>query len=181
MTVVREVTSPVPDPAVRIAPYDNAWGDMAAVEAGRLAQIAGGVEHVGSTSVPGLSGRPVLDLLVGARMLDRRGEQVAAAIAGLGYERASGRSRFPGAIELRRRDIADFDVFLVELGGLQWKRALAFRDYLREHRDEVWAHVQYMRDAARTAADLADYTERTRRQIDTLSKRGEAWRAARPR
>ncbi len=54
---------------VRVASYDPAWPALFAAEAGRIAAAAGALplrlEHVGSTSVPGLAAKPILDVLAG--------------------------------------------------------------------------------------------------------------------
>jgi len=54
------------DPAVRIVAYDAEWPLLAGEELRRLKEALGAVavrlEHVGSTAVPGLAGKPILDL-----------------------------------------------------------------------------------------------------------------------
>ncbi len=54
------------DPAVRIVEYDPAWPGMAAAEIARIAaavgEVAVRIEHVGSTAVPGLAAKPIVDL-----------------------------------------------------------------------------------------------------------------------
>ena len=56
------------DPAIRIVPYDPSWPALADAELQRLADALGPVarrlEHVGSTAVPGLAAKPVIDLQV---------------------------------------------------------------------------------------------------------------------
>jgi GrpB-like predicted nucleotidyltransferase (UPF0157 family) len=70
----------VSDPAwahehVHVVPADPRWPELAEAEAARVRQalapwLTGGVHHVGSTSVPGLDAKPILDLLAGVRALD---------------------------------------------------------------------------------------------------------------
>jgi GrpB-like predicted nucleotidyltransferase (UPF0157 family) len=54
------------DPAVRIAEYDPAWPEMAAAEMARIGAAMGEaavrIDHVGSTAVPGLAAKPIVDL-----------------------------------------------------------------------------------------------------------------------
>lgn len=60
-----EVNAPV-----HIEPYDTAWPERFATEASAIGQtigpwITGGIHHVGSTAVPGLAAKPVIDIMVG--------------------------------------------------------------------------------------------------------------------
>jgi GrpB-like predicted nucleotidyltransferase (UPF0157 family) len=54
------------DPAIRVVEHDPAWAEMAAAElrrvAGAFAPLATGLDHVGSTAVPGLPAKPIADL-----------------------------------------------------------------------------------------------------------------------
>lgn len=56
------------DPAIRIVDHDPAWAPAAADELGRIARALGDVavrlDHVGSTAVPGLAAKPIVDLQV---------------------------------------------------------------------------------------------------------------------
>ncbi|MFM7211503.1 MAG: GrpB family protein [Actinomycetota bacterium] len=63
-----------PDEEVRLVPYDPKWPALYAAEAARLAEAIGpwivdGIHHVGSTAVPGLTSKPVIDILVGVESL----------------------------------------------------------------------------------------------------------------
>ena len=62
-------------PPVELHPYDPAWPTMFEEEKERLVAILapfleGGIEHVGSTAVPGLAAKPVIDIIAGVRSLD---------------------------------------------------------------------------------------------------------------
>jgi hypothetical protein len=73
---------------IHIAPYDPAWPAMFEAEAATLRQLLGDralrVEHVGSTSVPGLAAKPVIDIQVSVATLEPRGLYVGP-LASLGY------------------------------------------------------------------------------------------------
>jgi GrpB-like predicted nucleotidyltransferase (UPF0157 family) len=63
------------DQTLALHPYDAAWPANFASEASLLTQvltpwITGGVHHVGSTAVPGLAAKPVIDIMIGVRDLD---------------------------------------------------------------------------------------------------------------
>lgn len=76
------------DSAVRIVDYDPEWPVAAAAELRRIREqlgaIAARAEHVGSTSVPGLAAKPILDLQLSVRDIKRRDTYVAPLTA-LGY------------------------------------------------------------------------------------------------
>ena len=72
---------------VELVDHDPSWAELYEQERGRLAGIFGeqavGIEHIGSTSVPGLCSKPIVDVLVGVRELELSEEQVDA-MRGLG-------------------------------------------------------------------------------------------------
>jgi GrpB-like predicted nucleotidyltransferase (UPF0157 family) len=73
---------------IRIVPYDPAWPGMFAAESMNLRRALGPlalrIEHVGSTSVPGLDAKPVIDIQVSVRALEPR-PPLLAALARAGY------------------------------------------------------------------------------------------------
>jgi GrpB-like predicted nucleotidyltransferase (UPF0157 family) len=77
------------DEPISIVEPDPTWPRLFVAEAERLRPVLSGVvtriEHVGSTAVPGLGGKPIVDLLVGVRTL-AEGRTAAALLAGQGYE-----------------------------------------------------------------------------------------------
>ena len=163
-------------------PYDARWAELAAHECGRLATVSGAAEHVGTTALPGSPGRPVIDLLVGVRLLDRRSGFVLGALEAQGYERAP--SRMPGALGLRKRGATDFDLYLVELGGREWKHALALRDYLRHHTDDARSYARALKEAQAAASatdDLAGYDAAKAGLIAMFGSRADQWRLSHPR
>ena len=121
-----------------IAPYDPAWLESFVAEADRIRRSFGAeaerIEHVGSTSVPGLAAKPVIDIQVSVPSLERR-QLYYQRLEELGY------THFP---------LGDFDlvypffkrpqswpsshhVHLCESGSKQERVHLALRDYLRCH------------------------------------------------
>ena len=75
---------------VKIADYDPAWPEQFAAEAARLRAALGDelvvtVEHFGSTAVPGLSAKPIIDLLVAVRSLLDMRQRGISALESLGY------------------------------------------------------------------------------------------------
>lgn len=162
-------------------PYDAHWPELAAHECARLATVCSGAEHIGTTAIPGAAARPVIDLLVGVRMLDRRADLLLGTLVEWGYEPAP--SPMPGAIGMRRRGAVDIDLFVVERTGREWRRALALRDYLRRHADDARTYVRALEEAsvaARAAGDPAVLAAGKAKAIATFGLRGERWRLTHP-
>lgn len=68
------MTKPIDEP-IQIVAYDPAWPsrfeeEKVALEAAIGAWVTGGIHHVGSTAVPGLEAKPIIDILVGVRNLE---------------------------------------------------------------------------------------------------------------
>ena len=77
------------DPAVRIVDYDPAWPALADAELRRidraLGEVAVRLEHEGSTAVPGLAAKPILDLQLSVDAVEPRARYVAALEGKDGY------------------------------------------------------------------------------------------------
>src|SRR5882672_7374623 len=127
---------PAPIPVVR-AHYDPPWPRMAAGHAERLRVLGStlvAVHHIGSTSVPGLAAKPIIDLMplvTDLADLDREHRCVEA----LGYKwhgelGISGRRYCTLSDEAGSRIV---QLHFYSTDSLQIKRHIAFRDYLRAH------------------------------------------------
>lgn len=121
---------------LRLVPYDPAWPARFAAEAARLRAALGGaasaVEHVGSTAVPGLAGKPVLDVAIAVRD-EAAADACVAPMEGLGYA-----YRGPHGPDPRRRyyvrdagGARAAQIHLYVLPAAAWAEQLAFRDALR--------------------------------------------------
>ena len=132
---------------IKITSYDDRWPSLFEAEAVRIRKVLGDlalrIEHVGSTAVPGLAAKPVIDIQISVASLDQPGSY-SAPLAELGY---------------RHIPLGDFDrvypffqkpaewpsthhVHLCIAGSEQERRHLAFRDYLRRHAEIASAYVE---------------------------------------
>ncbi len=175
-----------PPHAVVLEPYDPRWPALAAQETLRLRQALGAnlilVEHFGSTAVPGLAAKPVIDLMLlvaDQAALDRDRPTIEA----LGFE-WYGEFGIPGR---RFCTFTDADgVRRIHLHGYaanspQVGRHLIFRDYLRTHPHEARA---YEREKRRAAAlhprDSLAYHDEKDAWVSACEARALVWRADRP-
>ena len=127
----------VPEAPVEIVPSDLSWPFRFAEEAEMLRHLlaswlVGPIEHIGSTAVPGLPAKPVIDIMAGVRTLEESRPAIAAATTA-GYCYA------PYQVEIEHWFCKPSPAFrthhlhLIPFGSPQWRRPLAFRDYLRTH------------------------------------------------
>jgi GrpB-like predicted nucleotidyltransferase (UPF0157 family) len=157
-------TARVAEEPVRIVPYDPAWRarfeeERAALVAAIGDWTAGGVHHVGSTSVPGLESKPTIDILVGVRSLEAS-RACFERLAKLGYQYAPYRHNemhwFCKPSPARRTH----HLHLVPVSSSRFRDELAFRDYLRSNRDVAEEYGALKRRLAkRFEHDREAYTE----------------------
>ncbi|KJS60746.1 hypothetical protein VM95_19390 [Streptomyces rubellomurinus] len=148
------------DEPVHLAPYDPAWADAGRALVDRLAAalpVPAEVEHIGSTSVPELDAKPVLDVQIGCAPGDT--DAVVAAVRGLGFEHL-GESGVPGRQYLRWRGERPANVHVVALGGPLWADNLMFRDYLRARPQAAARYARAKWEAVRAAGRLLAYSDR---------------------
>lgn len=123
----------LPHGVVRLAEWTPRWAELFAQESerlrGALVDLAEAIEHYGSTSVPGLVAKPVLDILVGGPQATDPGPYMAA-LAPLGYDYAA-HAGVPEHLVFGRGPARTHLVHVVRYGGGAWQRGLAFRDALR--------------------------------------------------
>jgi GrpB-like predicted nucleotidyltransferase (UPF0157 family) len=141
------------DQAVRIAPYDPRWParfeeERAALEPAIGDWVVGGIHHVGSTSVPGLEAKPIIDVLVGVGGLEES-RSCFDRLAGLGYVYAPYRAEemhwFCKPSPRRRTH----HLHLVPADSSRFRDELTFRDYLRSDRDVAREYGALKRNLAR--------------------------------
>lgn len=154
--------------------YDPEWPAEFASERVRLAQALGplakGIEHYGSTSVPEMRAKPILDIIIG---LDPLSDWQAChdPLLTLGYDYAA-HAGVPGHhIFGRGRDSTERThlVHLVQFGGYSWVSNLALRDALRT---DPQLRREYLAIKEKAVVDAPDsrarYNERKRDFIDRI-------------
>lgn len=123
---------------VQLLPYDDTWSTEFATEAELLRGVFGNdveVEHVGSTAIPGLVAKPLIDIQVGIKILaDAR--KFIPRLEKLGYHYMPERDK-PDEVFMPKgpEALRTHYLHIVEIGSERWKNTLLFRDYLRTHSD----------------------------------------------
>ncbi|WP_431214688.1 GrpB family protein [Puia sp. P3] len=167
--------------AVSIHPYDPGWPKRAGEIAVQLKQVLGEnlirVEHIGSTSVPGLSAKPVIDLIPIVRDLEELDQQ-QHLIKALGYEwrgafGISGRRFCPLTSPSGERVV---HLHFFQEGAVNILRHLAFRDYLRAHPQIAREYEAEKRRAARLhPADSLAYNDEKAAWVQKYEKAAVEW------
>jgi GrpB-like predicted nucleotidyltransferase (UPF0157 family) len=153
---------PAEEPVV-IVPYDSSWPGRFARLGTALRNALGAtalrIDHIGSTAVPGLASKPVIDIQISVASLGPL-DAYQVPLAGLGY-------RFhPDNPDLTKRFFREpagerrTHIHVREIGSWSEQLALLFRDYLRAHAEDAdrYAELKY-RLAAAYGRDREGYTE----------------------
>lgn len=155
---------------VELRAHDPRWPDIAAAECASLAislqpWLTAPVEHVGSTAVPGLIAKPVIDLMASVRDPGSAVSACGACLAAAGWHYVppeldtghSWRRFFVKPDASRRRRAAHLHV--IAAGHPRWAQQLAFRDALRRDSELAERYADLKRTlAARHAGDREAYT-----------------------
>lgn len=152
-----------------LTPYDPNWPAMFAAEAIRLRRALGPVavriDHHGSTAVPGLAAKPVIDIQISVATLHRF-ESFGTPLETLGYVHVPHPDdTFCPFFHRPAEWPHTHHVHVVEAGGEEERRTLTFRDYLRQNRDAAHEYEQLKRRLIteinpRDAAARERYAER---------------------
>ena len=150
---------------VVVLPYDEAWKkDFEDIKA-ELMQVLEGlvlsIEHVGSTSVPGLASKPIIDIDV---VIEDQGcfEKVKLALETIGYHH-EGDLGIPGreAFKYEGKDhLRKHHLYVCSKDAGELKRHISFRDYLRSHPEAVEEYSRVKEEGAKLYPyDIDSYIE----------------------
>jgi GrpB-like predicted nucleotidyltransferase (UPF0157 family) len=141
-----------PQEPIVVVDYDQAWPAQYTAEARRIQEALGegiiGLEHVGSTSVPGLAARPIIDIMPLVESFEAA-EALVAPFEMLGYH-------YFGEYGIPRRHYfhrPGYHVHLLEPDNTRATGHVAFRDYLRAHPDAARRYAQLRRELAERYRD----------------------------
>ena len=179
---------------VLVVPYDEGWQRWADAEISALTAALGDLvlhaAHIGSTAIPGMAAKSILDLQLSVWDLPEAAAAFDAPLAQLGYARRpyehdhvpAGDPGDPGLWEKRlwtRRGHPHGDVNLhVRIVGSPNERlALLFRDYLRAHPLAVAAYSRFKLTLAEHVSDLDTYTDIKDPVVDLVVAAAGEWAA----
>jgi len=172
---------------VEVVPHDPRWRDAFEAEARQVVAALGenvvAVHHIGSTAVPDIYAKPVVDLLVEVRDLtgvDGR----RPAMESLGYE-VMGEYGIPGRRYFRkdnREGIRTHNLHAFEAGSGEVERHLAFRDYMIAHPGEAQRYSELKRKLAEEhPRSMEGYMDGKDGFVKEMDRRAARWRSSRAR
>ena len=136
-----------------VVPYDEKWklcfeqiaGELSAA----LGELALSIEHVGSTSVPGLAAKPIIDIDVVIED-ESKLQAVIGALAKIGYQ-YEGNLGIPGREAFGyegKTHLMEHHLYVCPKDSPELRRHVAFRDYLRGHPEAVQEYSRIKEEAA---------------------------------
>lgn len=164
---------------VIIVEYNPNWVFLFEQETASIRTVLDGclvtrIEHFGSTAVPGLAAKPIIDLLVGVRSLAEAKQVAVSPLDALGYAYWFNNldpQRMFFVKGLPPNSPRTHHIHMVEPNSLLWERLL-FRDYLRKHLDEAARYAQLKCNLAqRFSSDQEAYTIRKAEYIESIMQK----------
>ena len=169
---------------IDVVPYDPRWPSLFREEAKQLEMIFGGeivaIHHVGSTAIPNISAKPIVDVLVEVRCIERidefEQEMTERGYLPKGEFGIVGRRFFIKGNEEQRTH----HVHIFEAGDPKTERYLAFRDYIIAHPDEAEAYSRLKQDlAVRFPHDIESYMAGKDDFIEEIERKASVWKKER--
>lgn len=166
-----------------VTEYNPAWPEMFRTESAAVREVLGGncvaIHHIGSTAVPGLAAKPIIDLMPVVRSLEEV-DAAAPAFEALGYEYL-GEFGIPGRRYLRKGgDERTHQIHIFSEGSRRdIERHLAVRDYLRAHPAARDAYGALKAELARKYPyDIDGYCDGKESFVRQMEAEALKWRAA---
>jgi GrpB-like predicted nucleotidyltransferase (UPF0157 family) len=172
--------------SIVVSEYDPTWPALFEQERARikhaLCSFALVIEHVGSTAVPGLPSKPIIDLLVGVASLEQARERCIEPLEALGYNyMPEYASWLPDELFFRKGPPGPWThhVHMMEPSRPPWETRLVFRDYLRAHPEAARAYANVKRGlAASSNDDIEAYRTGKDVFVQETTAKARAWRAS---
>jgi GrpB-like predicted nucleotidyltransferase (UPF0157 family) len=176
----------VEETAVVLVPHDPHWTLLYLQEApvvmSAFRERRATIEHFGSTAVPGLVAKPIIDILVGSIDGLHPSAREIEALETQNYVFLGEDGRRPGRWFWRKRGQLAFNLSLVPLMSDLWEDNLAVRDYLRAHPKQVQQYAEVKLHAVRLSPNsLLGYQNHKRAFMQELRKRAREWADAQGR
>jgi GrpB-like predicted nucleotidyltransferase (UPF0157 family)/predicted ester cyclase len=170
-----------PVTSIAIVDYDAAWPSRFEIERARIAAALGAaaldIHHIGSTSVPGLAAKPIIDICLVVDDIEDD-EAFGPALEAEGYPL---RVREPDH-RMFRTPARDVHVHVYERGSKEIVDYLDLRDWLRQDADGRERYASVKRElAARSWRDMNEYAEAKSPVVSDTLRRAREWRCARNR
>ena len=149
-----------PADGIRLVSWTPAWAERFRAERAELERAVGdrvlAIEHIGSTSIPGIRAKPVVDICVAVESFEAA-RATLQPIEALAYV-YRGEHGIAGRHFFQKGDPREVNLHMVEITSEEWQRHIVFRDYLRGHRDAALEYEALKQELAELhASDIEAY------------------------
>ncbi|MBN1486555.1 MAG: GrpB family protein [Anaerolineae bacterium] len=137
----------LPSDTVKLVPYSSQWGRLFQLEAQQLRAALGDyvadIQHIGSTAVPGIMAKPILDIAIALYRISDV-QYCIAPLEALGYHYEGEQDEIKGWHFFTKGpgSVKTHHLHVVEHSSDFWVKRLLFRDYLRDRRDVAEEYVR---------------------------------------
>jgi GrpB-like predicted nucleotidyltransferase (UPF0157 family) len=167
---------------VEVVPHNPNWRGAFESESKQIAAALDdnvvAVHHIGSTAIPTIHAKPIIDMLVEVREIAKVDERDSAMQA-LGYE-VMGEFGIPGRRFFRKDNetgIRTHHIHVFEVNSAQVERHLAFRDYMRSHAEDAQKYSELKQELAKKYLnDIEGYVDGKDGFIKEMDKKAAEWR-----
>jgi GrpB-like predicted nucleotidyltransferase (UPF0157 family) len=166
---------------IEVVPHDPGWSNQFKAEANRLGAILGqevvAIHHIGSTAIPNIHAKPIIDVLVEVRDIEKT-DDFNAEMTRQGY-RPRGEFGIPGRRFFTKGpdEARTHHIHVFQTGHPEVARHLDFRDYIVAHPDEARAYSRLKETLAqRFPHDIESYMAGKDGFIKDVDRKAKRWR-----
>jgi GrpB-like predicted nucleotidyltransferase (UPF0157 family) len=165
---------------VELAPYDPRWPDLFKQEASRIKNALGNqlneIYHIGSTAIPNMPAKPVIDMMLVCDNLDQI-DLIAEKLSGLNYHDLRRQIIPHRSFFIRRQDSnISFHLHIHERGSSQIKRHVNFRDYVIQHPADAKAYAALKITLAKQFSDdMNSYLFGKDKLVQEIDEKAKLW------
>ncbi|SMD23834.1 GrpB family protein [Kibdelosporangium aridum] len=151
---------------IEVVDYDPAWPQLAAAAIADLEGMFVEIEHIGSTSVPGLAAKPVIDLMAAVEDL---ADVPTDSLAAVGFHQHDN-GMTDRLLFIRTRDgVLTHNLHVVTLASWPTRNQRILRDYLREHPSDAARYAALKRKLVASGIHPGDYAAAKTELIQELT------------
>ena len=164
---------------VEVVSHQEEWAQMFQDECEKLLGVFGNevmnIYHIGSTAIPTIHAKPVIDMLVEVKRLDRVDER-NGDMKSIGYEAMGAYGMAKRRFFMKGGDRRTHHVHVFQHGNDEITRHVLFRDYMIAHPKEAHKYNQLKKRLAKVFPNgMAEYIEGKNKYIKEIDKRAKKW------
>ena len=166
---------------IEVVPYNILWQTLYEAEAQKITNALGsevfGIHHIGSTAIPGIMAKPIIDIMVVVHNIMKISDYINTMID-LGYE-PLGENGIPGRqfFIKNTEGIRSQHIHVYQVGHKEIQRHLHFRDYLRAHPEDALVYSKLKEELAKTYRnDPQGYTNGKDEFVEKIDERAKKWK-----